>query len=129
MLLVIGSTTLSDGTRTQPWELLSIDGQRVTETATRIRASDVAVLDRKNRSFSDTVRLTRSWSSADATILEATLLQKSLLALAPSALRYGNTYRGSGVVCTHVNVEVFGVTAVFTITFEGVIDGTAYTSS
>ena len=120
MLLVIGSTTLSDGTRTQPWELLSIDGQRVTETATRIRASDVAVLDRKNRSFSDTV---------DATILEATLLQKSLLALAPSALRYGNTYRGSGVVGTHVNAEVFGVTAVFTITFDGVIDGTAYTSS
>jgi len=120
MTLTIGNTTLSDGTRAQPWRLLSGGGRRLAETAPRIRAADAAVLDRKNRSFTDTVELTRSWESCAAATAGVTQLQSTLLGLAPASLSYGQTARGTAA-CTACDFDLFGCSASLRITFEGTL--------
>lgn len=120
MTLTIGTTTLSDGTRAQPWRLLTGSARRLAETVPLVRAADAAVLDRMNRSFTDTVELTRSWESPAAATAGAAALQAALLAHAPAALGYGATARGTAV-CTACDFDLFGCSASLRITFEGTL--------
>lgn len=120
MTLTLGSLTLSDGTRLQPWRLVSSNGARHIESATRIRASDVAILDRKNRSFTDTIELSRTWSSVADCVSGALTLQSQMLALQPSVLSYGSTQRGTACVSS-VSLDIFGCSCMFTITLDGTL--------
>ncbi len=123
MTLTLGTLTLSDGSRSQPWRLVSSNGSRQIESATRIRAADVKILDRKNRSFTDTVELSRTWSSVTECASEATSLQAQLLGLSPCVLSYGSTQRGTACASS-VSLDCFGCACVFTITLEGTLSVT-----
>lgn len=118
MTLTLGTLTLSDGTRAQPWRIISSNGSRNVESATRIRASNVALFDRKNRSFTDTIELCRTWDSVSECAAGCISLQNQLLTEPLGNLYYGSTLRGSAI-CSSCSLNVFGCACVFTINLEG----------
>lgn len=115
-----GAVALSDGTRAQPWRLVTGTGRRLVETVPLVRSADAALLDRKNRSFADTLELTRSWESCAAAVAGVSALQAQVLALPPAALFYGSTRRGTAV-CTGFDFDIFGCSASIRLAFEGTI--------
>lgn len=118
MTLTLGTLTLSDGTRAQPWRIISSTGSRNVESATRIRAANVALFDRKNKSFSDVIELTRTWDSVSACASGCISLQNEILSEPLGTLSYGSTNRGNAIA-TNVSMSVFGCACIFTITLEG----------
>ena len=79
---------------------------------------EICLFDRKNKSFVDTIELTRTWESVDDCASNCIDLQNKILTEPLGTLTYGSTTRGNAIA-SNCSMNVFGCACIFTITLEG----------
>jgi len=97
MSLVVGSVTLSDGSRSQPYRTTDGSGSRSVSPSRPIR-SDAKIHDRKGRLFEETVEVDYSYESAAAARAGWVTRRAAALAQAKGTYSDGSTTIGSALI-------------------------------
>ncbi len=119
MALTIGTYTLSDGTRSQPYRVTSSSGARSVQPATPIRAP-AKVFDRAGRRFEEIVEVSYSYDTPALARAAWIAMRAAVLALDKGAYVDNGTTVGNALVadCQTVYAEGCGLTVSFHIQGE-----------